>query len=84
MFTAIGIYTERFEKPFLECTSEFYASEGVKYMQESDVPDYLKHVEVRSSVDLSCFSGFQCLHHVSLSLLFGRIFLTFFRASHTS
>ncbi|CAA7394007.1 unnamed protein product [Spirodela intermedia] len=47
MFTAIGIYTERFEKPFLECTSEFYASEGVKYMQESDVPDYLKHVELR-------------------------------------
>ncbi|KAK1305136.1 Cullin-4 [Acorus calamus] len=47
MFTAVGIYTESFEKPFLECTSEFYASEGVKYMQQSDVPDYLKHVEVR-------------------------------------
>ncbi|XP_078436854.1 cullin4 isoform X2 [Wolffia australiana] len=47
MFTAIGIYAEKFEKPFLESTSEFYASEGVKYMQESDVPDYLKHVETR-------------------------------------
>lgn len=47
MFTALGIYTESFEKPFLECTSEFYAAEGVKYMQHSDVPDYLKHVEVR-------------------------------------
>lgn len=46
MFTALGIYTESFEKPFLECTSEFYAAEGVKYMQQSDVPDYLKHVEV--------------------------------------
>ncbi|KAI7728489.1 hypothetical protein M8C21_011442, partial [Ambrosia artemisiifolia] len=47
MFTALGIYPESFEKPFLECTSEFYAAEGVKYMQHSDVPDYLKHVEVR-------------------------------------
>ncbi|XP_010923713.1 cullin-4 [Elaeis guineensis] len=47
MFTALGIYTESFEKPFLECTSEFYAAEGVKYMQQSDVPDYLKHVESR-------------------------------------
>ena len=47
MFTALGIYPESFEKPFLEGTSEFYAAEGVKYMQQADVPDYLKHVEVR-------------------------------------
>ncbi|XP_038705858.1 cullin-4-like [Tripterygium wilfordii] len=47
MFTALGIYSENFEKPFLECTSEFYAAEGVKYMQQADVPDYLKHVEIR-------------------------------------
>ncbi|MBA0840292.1 hypothetical protein Goarm_002887, partial [Gossypium armourianum] len=47
MFTALGIYSESFEKPFLERTSEFYAAEGMKYMQQSDVPDYLKHVEMR-------------------------------------
>ncbi|GAB2296895.1 hypothetical protein Dimus_030996 [Dionaea muscipula] len=47
MFTALGIYHESFEKPFLACTEEFYAAEGVKYMQQSDVPDYLKHVEMR-------------------------------------
>lgn len=47
MFTALGMYSESFEKVFLECTSEFYATEGVKYMQQSDIPDYLKHVEVR-------------------------------------
>ncbi|TVU44716.1 hypothetical protein EJB05_04167 [Eragrostis curvula] len=47
MFTALGMYSESFEKPFLECTSEFYATEGVKYMQQSDIPDYLKHVELR-------------------------------------
>ncbi|KAL5579798.1 hypothetical protein UlMin_012240 [Ulmus minor] len=46
MFTALGIYSETFEKPFLDCTSQFYAAEGMKYMQQSDVPDYLKHVEV--------------------------------------
>ncbi|GMP73586.1 hypothetical protein CsSME_00031299 [Camellia sinensis var. sinensis] len=44
---SLGIYSESFEKPFLERTSEFYAAEGVKYMQQSDVPDYLKHVEIR-------------------------------------
>ncbi|KAI4365207.1 hypothetical protein MLD38_021214 [Melastoma candidum] len=47
MFTALGIYAESFEKPFLEFTSEFYAAEGMKYMQQSDVPDYMKHVEAR-------------------------------------
>ncbi|KAK4271848.1 hypothetical protein QN277_020479 [Acacia crassicarpa] len=47
MFTALGTYAESFEKPFLEATSEFYAAEGVKYMQQSDVPDYLKHIETR-------------------------------------
>ncbi|KAG2684765.1 hypothetical protein I3760_10G090100 [Carya illinoinensis] len=47
MFSALGIYMESFEKPFLDCTSEFYAAEGMKYMQQSDVPDYLKHVESR-------------------------------------
>ncbi|KAB5561161.1 hypothetical protein DKX38_006118 [Salix brachista] len=47
MFTSLGIYAESFEIPFLECTSEFYAAEGMTYMQQSDVPDYLKHVESR-------------------------------------
>ncbi|GMJ14199.1 cullin4 [Hibiscus trionum] len=47
MFTALGIYPGSFEKAFLECTSEFYAAEGTKYMQQYDVPDYLKHVETR-------------------------------------
>ncbi|ESQ55574.1 hypothetical protein EUTSA_v10024458mg [Eutrema salsugineum] len=47
MFTALGIYMESFEKRFLECTSEFYAAEGMKYMQQSDVPEYLKHTEGR-------------------------------------
>ncbi|KAG0464826.1 hypothetical protein HPP92_018990 [Vanilla planifolia] len=47
MFTALGTYAETFEKPFLERTSDFYASEGLKYIQQWDVSDYLKHVEMR-------------------------------------
>jgi len=62
MFTALGIYMESFEKPFLEGTSEFYAAEGMKYMQQSDVPEYLKHVEVPcmtsySFLMISCTTG---------------------------
>lgn len=52
MFKALGIYSESLETPYLEWTFEFYAAEGVKYMQHSDVPDYLKHVEV-SNLSLS-------------------------------
>lgn len=64
MFTALGIYQESFEKPFLAGTEEFYAAEGAKYMQQSDVPDYLKHVEV-------CF----CLQfsHPNICMMFSLI-----------
>jgi hypothetical protein len=62
MFTALGMYLESFEKPFLECTSEFYATEGVKYMQQSDISDYLKHVEVI----LDCFSVLRVVTCVKL------------------
>eukprot|EP00250_Pteridium_aquilinum_P020559 c24859_g8_i3 orf=217-2634(-) len=47
MFTALGIYVESFEKPFLACTADFYAAEGTRFMQQTDVPDYLQHVEAR-------------------------------------
>lgn len=60
MFTALGIYLESFEKPFLECTSEFYAAEGMKYMQQSDVPDYLKHVEVQFVFSFTTISDILC------------------------
>eukprot|EP00897_Mesotaenium_endlicherianum_P001162 jgi/Mesen1/11046/ME000099S10492 len=47
MFTALGIYADSFEKPFLDGTAEFYAAEGARFMAQTDVPDYLKHVEAR-------------------------------------
>ncbi|KAJ7544778.1 hypothetical protein O6H91_09G092800 [Diphasiastrum complanatum] len=47
MFGALGIYSVAFEKQFLECTADFYAAEGTRFMQQTDVPDYLKHVEAR-------------------------------------
>lgn len=46
MFNALGIYSESFERQFLDCTADFYAAEGTRFMQQTDVPDYLKHVEV--------------------------------------
>ena len=66
MFTDLGMYSETFEKPFLECTSQFYATEGVKYLQQSDIPDYLKHAEVillffMHSINTElCNSGIAC------------------------
>mmetsp|Transcript_1741 Transcript_1741/g.2670 ORF Transcript_1741/g.2670 Transcript_1741/m.2670 type:complete len:801 (+) Transcript_1741:58-2460(+) len=47
MFTALSMYGDSFEKPFLEATTSFYSVEGIRYMQQTDVPDYLKHVEQR-------------------------------------
>ena len=44
--TALGIYQTAFQTPFLQQTTEFYASEGLLLMASSDVPDYLKHAEV--------------------------------------
>jgi cullin-4 len=46
MFSALGIYGESFERQFLDCTADFYAAEGTRFMQQTDVPDYLRHVEV--------------------------------------
>ncbi|XP_024391521.1 cullin-4 [Physcomitrium patens] len=47
MFSALCIYSESFERRFLDCTADFYAAEGIRFMQQTDVPDYLKHVENR-------------------------------------
>ena len=76
MFTTLGIYSKSFEKPFLECTSEFYAAEGMKYMQQADVPDYLKHVEVHISLFISqvfmrpiYFSNFLSSHLYFLNIM---------------
>lgn len=47
MFSALGIYAERFEKAFLDATQEFYAKESEHYLLTSEVAEYLKHVEAR-------------------------------------
>ena len=46
----MDLYATSFEPRFLEETSEFYAQEGVRFMQQSDVADYIKHCEVRGPV----------------------------------
>ena len=45
--TSLGFYQTAFQTPFLQQTTEFYATEGLQLMATSDVPDYLKHAEVR-------------------------------------
>ncbi|KAJ1432998.1 Cullin, N-terminal [Sesbania bispinosa] len=62
MFTGLGIYAESFEKKLLECASEFNAAEGMKYMLQSDAPDYLKHVETRLQEELE-----RCLIYLDAS-----------------
>ena len=47
MFSALGIYSERFEKAFLDATQDFYAKESEHHLATSEVAEYLKHVEVR-------------------------------------
>eukprot|EP00743_Colponemidia_sp_Colp-15_P004129 GILK01004457.1.p1 GENE.GILK01004457.1~~GILK01004457.1.p1 ORF type:complete len:721 (-),score=162.74 GILK01004457.1:108-2270(-) len=47
MCSALQIYSDSFEKPFLEETNSFYAAEGVRILQQTDVSEYLKHVENR-------------------------------------
>jgi cullin 4 len=49
MQTALGVYSELFEGPFLAETGDYYAAEGTRYMGQADVPHFLRHVEVSSS-----------------------------------
>ncbi|CAH8267716.1 unnamed protein product [Arabidopsis lyrata] len=34
-----------FEKPFMDCAVEFYSAESLQFKEQSDIPQYLKHVE---------------------------------------
>lgn len=47
MCSALSIYVDAFEKPFLEATHLFYASEGCSYIEQEEVPDYIKRAENR-------------------------------------
>lgn len=54
MLTGLGIYEDAFQGPFLEQTAQFYAAEGAQVMQQTDVPDYLIHCEVRAGGCACC------------------------------
>ena len=41
------MYQDVFEGKFLQATDLLYSSEGQKFMEEVDIPNYLKHVEKR-------------------------------------
>eukprot|EP00656_Telonema_subtile_P012952 TRINITY_DN16557_c0_g2_i1.p1 TRINITY_DN16557_c0_g2~~TRINITY_DN16557_c0_g2_i1.p1 ORF type:complete len:536 (+),score=106.85 TRINITY_DN16557_c0_g2_i1:153-1760(+) len=42
-----SIYVDVFENPFLEATRMFYGAEGRRYIEQEEVPGYLKHAESR-------------------------------------
>lgn len=52
MLHNIGIYADTFQRPFLEMTTRYYQAEGDRLMLELDVPQYLKHCEVRTTQDM--------------------------------
>lgn len=47
MLTDLQIYQKTFEEKFLVATERLYAAEGMRLMQELEVPEYLAHVDKR-------------------------------------
>ncbi|KAL6260573.1 hypothetical protein P5V15_008094 [Pogonomyrmex californicus] len=47
MLSDLQIYQEAFETKFLLATERLYAAEGLRLMNEHDVPEYLAHVDKR-------------------------------------
>lgn len=47
MLTDLQIYQKAFEEKFLIATERLYAAEGMRLMQELEVPEYLAHVDKR-------------------------------------
>lgn len=56
----LSVYSEEFECPFLERTSEFYRAESQKYISTSDCPDYLIHAERRLAEEAERVAA--CMH----------------------
>lgn len=52
----LQVYEALFEGRFLRETGEFYATEGVRTMGNSDVPHFLQHVDTRLQ-QVRCSSG---------------------------
>eukprot|EP01121_Diplochlamys_sp_Union-15-3_P008989 TRINITY_DN2420_c0_g1_i1.p1 TRINITY_DN2420_c0_g1~~TRINITY_DN2420_c0_g1_i1.p1 ORF type:complete len:501 (+),score=81.63 TRINITY_DN2420_c0_g1_i1:218-1504(+) len=47
MFGSLGMYTEVFEKKFLEATETFYSQESVEKIRDSKLPEFLLYIEKR-------------------------------------
>eukprot|EP00976_Prorocentrum_cordatum_P068315 1179085-Prorocentrum_minimum.AAC.6 len=59
MYTALQMYTDYFERPFLEMTTSFYVAEGIRYMQQTDVPEFLLHCDTRFAEESE-----RCVHYL--------------------
>lgn len=47
MLSALGLYTNHFEKYFLDSTANFYQNESDRYLQELQIEEFLKYIERR-------------------------------------
>lgn len=56
--------SQSYGKPLLECTAEFYAAEAIQVFEQSDLPQYLKHVDVITQISSPCsFRICCCITH---------------------
>eukprot|EP00854_Cymbomonas_tetramitiformis_P000968 gene968-1486_t len=88
MFTSLQMYTESFEKPFLAETTAFYGSEGMRYLQQTDLPEYLQHCDMRLQeenercsqyLDAATRKGFDALVDASREVDLRRMYTLFAR-----
>ncbi|XP_044736413.1 cullin-4B [Chrysoperla carnea] len=76
MLTDLQIYKDIFEQKFLDATDQIYAAEGLRLMEELDVPEYLAHVDKRLNEEnerllhyLDPGTKWQLIHTVEKELL---------------
>ena len=52
MLTALNLYHDFFELPFLQMSETFYLSEGTQLMEQMRIPEYLAHINKRLTEEL--------------------------------
>ncbi len=52
LLQSVGLYKSPFEERLIEETENFYGAEGIRYMEQADIPQFLVHVEERLSEEV--------------------------------
>eukprot|EP01084_Bolivina_argentea_P099562 178960_1 len=53
LLQSVGLYDSPFEGRLIEETENFYGAEGVRYMEQADIPQFLVHVEERLAEEVN-------------------------------